>query len=577
MPQTQRPGQVVLEGHGPLTLGSGDYVATGGEGSVWRKAGMAIKIYAKPAEKEREGVPEKIRVLSLLKHPFIIAPKGLVRSSSGNPIGFFMDAVDGEPLPRVFTNDFRARERFSDDDAKRLTHGMYETVRFAHDHKAIMGDPNELNWLAILRGQNGPEPRVIDVDSWTIGRWRGTVVMLSIRDWHAREFTEQTDWFAWGIVTFEVFTGIHPYKGKLDGFKPGDLEGRMRANASVFTRGTRLNRAVRDFSCIPGPLLDWYSATFQKGERTLPPSPLETGVAITAAAQVARVVVTATGTLIFEKLFGAVGDPVVRILPCGIALLGSGALTDLETKREIGRTHSRNTEVVSVEGGWMLVDRAKEQTLLSFVSKTSLQTTPLDLRLQTRKLIRCENRIFAITERGLTELVFRNLGKPVASAGQTWGVMVNATRWFDGVGIQDAMGATFLVTPFGEKSCAQTRVQELDGLEPIAARAGNRFVTVIALDTTGSYHKLEFAFNRDYSAYTLWRSGTDNPNLNIAILPKGVCATIVDDGELIIFVPASGNVNKVTDKKIATDMALANWEDRVIYIQNGDAWSVRMR
>ena len=73
------------------------------------------------------------------------------------------------------------------------------------------------------------------------------------------------------------------------------------------------------------------------------------------------------------------------------------------------------------------------------------------------------------------------------------------------------------------------------------------------------------------------RGKTDSPDLNVAILPKGVCTTIVDDGKMNIFVPTSGTLREVEDTHISTDMLLANWDDRVVYIHDGAIWSVRMK
>jgi len=177
----------------------------------------------------REGLVGKIKLLSKLQHKFIVAPTGIVQSKNGKPIGFCMPFSSGEPLPRVFTNDFRVRTGFDDKDASVLVHRMREVVQFAHSNRALLIDANEMNWLAVLAGNKGPEPRVIDVDSWAIGQWSAKVIMPSIRDWHAKQFDQNTDWFAWGIVTFQIYTGIHPYKGKLVGFKPSEMEKRMKA------------------------------------------------------------------------------------------------------------------------------------------------------------------------------------------------------------------------------------------------------------------------------------------------------------------------------------------------------------
>ena len=105
--------QVILEGKGPLTLRQNDYLATGGEGTVYKVNGMVIKIYTDPNKIVRDNIPGKIKKLSVFVHPYISVPQGLVFSSN-KPVGFYMPFAEGEPLSRVFTNDFRTRESFAD-------------------------------------------------------------------------------------------------------------------------------------------------------------------------------------------------------------------------------------------------------------------------------------------------------------------------------------------------------------------------------------------------------------------------------------------------------------------------------
>lgn len=161
--------QVMLEGKGPLTIRQNDYLTTGGEGSVYKVGTMAVKLLTDPNKMVRDDVPAKIKKLASFNHPYISVPQGVVFSKN-KPIGFYMQFAEGEPLPRIFTNDFRTREGFGDRDSVKLVEKMRDVVRFAHDHGAILVDPNEFNWLAYLKGQNKPEPRIIDVDSWVLGK-----------------------------------------------------------------------------------------------------------------------------------------------------------------------------------------------------------------------------------------------------------------------------------------------------------------------------------------------------------------------------------------------------------------------
>jgi hypothetical protein len=567
---------VVLENRGQLILRPNDHKATGGEGSIYRVADTIIKLYLDPKKMILNNMIDKIKLLIELQHNYIVSPKGLVKDTIGNPIGFYMDYANGEPLARFFTNDFRNKNKFTDKNSSVLIDKMREVFLFAHQKQAILGDPNELNWNVVFN-QNDLYPLVMDVDSWGIGKWQSDVIMPSIRDWHTKGLNEITDWFAWGIVTFQIYTGIHPYKGTLNGYKIGDFTNRMKDNASVFNSNVSLNSAVRDFNCIPGRLLEWYKATFQDGERTMPPSPFDTAIMTPKIAITKRVVTTNTaGLLSFDKLYSDSVEKIIKVFPCGIGLSNNGKLIDLGNKKIIGLTNSNKCEIIKVENGWLIAN-FDGKLEFNYIHSFDFKSERVDFNLKVYDLIRYENRLFVVTDQGLTEIKFQIFNKPIVSVGQTWSAMINSTQWFDGLGIQDSMGAIFIITPFNDKSCVYTRVKELDRLKPIIAKAGNRFVSIVAINKQGVYQKLELMFNNDYSSYTCWNGIADSSDLNLSILPKGVCATIVNDGELVIFVPSNSKVNKIQDKAIDTTMKLENWDNKVVYIKDGELWSLSMK
>ena len=160
--------------------------------------------------------------------------------------------------------------------------------------------------------------------------------------------------------------------------------------------------------------------------------------------------------------------------------------------------------------------------------------------------------------------------------GQRWGVRPNATRWFDGVAIQDVLGASFLMMPT-KTGLIQVRAKELDGLTPIAGIATGRFAAIVASDRNGAYHRVEFTWEANHTIYKAWQGPNDGPDLNMTVLPKGVVATIVTDGELVIFVPVNGNINKIQDRGITTDLRLSRWGDKVTYILDGAVWRVQVK
>lgn len=91
----------------------------------------------------------------------------------------------------------------------------------------------------------------------------------------------------------------------------------------------------RDFSVIPDVLRGWYEAVFQRGERSIPPSPSDKAIAAQPASVVQRTTTTATRALVFERLFDQ--GRVRKVWPCGCALVGAAALTEFWQREFSGK------------------------------------------------------------------------------------------------------------------------------------------------------------------------------------------------------------------------------------------------
>lgn len=257
----------------------GNFIAKGGEANIYRKGDKIFKLYYK-AGKENQPcyIPEdklkKLKLLRFFNSPYIISPKGFIylNSKDQDPIGFWMYYAEGEPLARLFTKSKKAELGLTDALVCVLVERMRQAVALAHAYRCIVVDHNELNWVVNI-GPYGPEPRIMDVDSWMTRDWPAKAVHPLVEDFSANgKYTQESDWFTWGIVTFQLFTGIHPYKGELAGYASNETQRRMKDHASVFSKGIKLNPAVKDFSCIPKELLNWYKMVFQDGYRGEPPA-----------------------------------------------------------------------------------------------------------------------------------------------------------------------------------------------------------------------------------------------------------------------------------------------------------------
>lgn len=571
----KQPTKLELEGVGALTVRQSDYVTQGGEGAIYRKGDRILKLALDPKKFAASGMPEKVKLLrSKLSHPSIVVPSGMIRNGAGNIVGMHLPFVDGEPYPRMFTNEWRGKNRFGDTEVTKLASTMHEVVEHTHQAGALMVDGNELNWLADVSDIRQPVPYIIDVDSWQIDRFKANVVMPSIRDWH-RPLSPSSDWFAWGVVTFLLYTGTHPYKGKLDGYKPGEMEKRMQDNASVFRPDVKLNRNIRDFSVIPGPLLDWYQATFEQGERTMPPSPYKTGKANTAIGRVMRAVVTTTGGLVYEELLRLPGEKVISIWPCGIVRTDTDKLVEVTSKRVIGSVSGTRVAVVAQNGGYLVAEEEKSTWCFRFITRNG-QESKLTLGIPVTQVIRNGERMFIVSDTELIELTMQMFSKPVLATGRRWQVLGNSTQWFSGIGVSDVLGAMHLVVPYGDDGVVMVRASALDGLRIVNAEGYGRIAMVATVDQSGQYQVFKFAGSEAWKSHTIHVRAVDGPELNLAILPKGVMAEIREDGELNVSVPTQSAVKVVQDKDLMTTMRLGNIGDRVVYRKDDALWSLRM-
>lgn len=512
---------VHIDGRADIAVTPADHVASGGEGHVYRpkNGALALKIWDDPHHAITSRMVEKIKLLSALKHPSVVAPESLARDRGGNILGYIMPWVSGWDLPVAFTNDWRSANSFGDKEAWAFAEQMRQVVIFVHSHNVVMGDANELNIL----GQGGA-PRYIDVDPWLPPGYRGDKIMPTIQDQHGTLFTKEADWFAWAVVTFQLLTGVHPYRGTHPDFKRSDLEGRMKANASVFDPKTRLNAAVRPFNLIPAQLLDWYSAAFQTGERALPP---EVKTTSTIAAKTPMIKVTASGRIIITEMF-TMTSLLRRVVAPDVLMLMDGTLVSLPDGRVMG--HGGGSFIRSDSG---LLRAAVDNGVVSSGIVSPGSTIPMSASaIGASSLWTAGNRLFAVGHDGILELLSRDVGHHMLLTGLKWSVNQNATVFGDGVAILDALGAKYIVAPQQGKSVAVVRVKELDGLKPVMLIGRDKTMVLSLIDRAGAYHRAVIVLPDTLSSYRIDITPADDGALTDIILDNGLILWLTATGEL---------------------------------------------
>jgi len=249
-----------------LSLNKSDFVAQGGEASIYARDGVAFKIYHEPQSTIGS---DKIVELQGIVSSVVIGPRAQIRDECGTVVGYSMrHIVDCYTLCQLFPKAFRDRRSLSQETSHALVLQIRQGIEDVHRAGVLLVDGNEMNVL--VRSDFG-QVFFVDVDSYQTRQYPATAIMQSISDPLVRDrcFTQGSDWFSFAVLAFQLLIGIHPYKGKHSSIK--GLENRMNAGISVFDRGVRLPKAIGDIESIPANYLQWFREVFEGGMRTIPP------------------------------------------------------------------------------------------------------------------------------------------------------------------------------------------------------------------------------------------------------------------------------------------------------------------
>src|SRR5678815_2698077 len=225
----------------------------------------------------------KIDELSVLVQPNIIRPLDLLIDGRNRPAGYSMRSIGkAHSLCQLFPRAFRQRNNLIPELTLRLVRQLQTGVSHIHSRGILIVDLNEMNFLV---APDFSELFFIDVDSYQTPSFPATVLMESVRDRHAKTFTTDSDWFSFAVVSFQMFAGIHPFKGTYPPLQhladnSLKLDERMRTNISVLHPGVTVPAACLPFSVIPPVYLDWYRAVFEAGHRLPPPQTVQAVIAI---------------------------------------------------------------------------------------------------------------------------------------------------------------------------------------------------------------------------------------------------------------------------------------------------------
>lgn len=552
-----------------LVLKDSDYVTSGGEGKIYQKGSLVYKIYSDPSKM----IPEaKIKEFQALDLPNIIKPLEIVYNKSGKKLlGFTMIWLgdDNIHLPKLFTNTFRDINSINNDTTLELVQNIKQVTQYIHDHKFVIVDGNEFNYMV---AKDFITPFFIDVNSWQTPSFPATAIMPSIRDWKTPGFSVLTDWFSFAVVAFQLFVGIHPFKGKHKDYKKNDFKSRIENCVSVLNPKVKMPPTARDFSLIPGAYMDWFFKLFEKGERLLPPvSPGEIKIS-----PVKVILVQSTDNFEIAEI-RSFDDKILFFTS-----LFSNDIVKTEKNLYINKVDHRvspDVELLYVVPEQIPVMVKVEDNQFSFQPiDSTYNTLPISIEC-TDKMI-SNNTLFLRSKDKLIEMSFSVLGKNIAAAPKKlWGIEAKSSQVFSNLVFQDILGKAYVTIPLPEKDQVINRpIPELDDYKILDAKFQNQVAMFVGFKD-GVYDRITVIFDKDFKTEVLRvTTDIDYAPLNFVTLDNGICIAINDDGiEVFKNVTHSSDVHVFSDPDINSDMRLCHDGIRVMFFRDHKLYSIKMK
>jgi len=584
--------KVYVKGTGTtVDLTQRDFVAQGGQGQIFTKNGTAYKIYHDPANMLPEG---KIQELQAITDPRVNKPQQILVNKAGKPIGYTTKFVkDAYALCQLFPKSFRDREKVTHEMMQELVRKFQEGV--SNVHKAGNGylivDANELNFLV---PHDFSDVIFIDVDSYQTPHYKAPVLMDSVRDWtvHHNDWTQDSDWYSFGIVSFQMFVGIHPYKGQYHGshqeFKtklatdPDDdafavTRRRMQHNVSVFHQDVKVPGAVYPFSVIPTGYRAWYEAMFVQGKRCAPPT------AFGQTFVLMPVIKTMTGTALLDitEIREYEGN-VTQIWGDGSQLV---VLTDkgvwLDSARIPVTTKAVSACGFSPRGGKPVLVARGLAGVPIMTNLTDRLTVPFSLAAD--QISATNGRIYVRSADQVHEVVLTDAGtQVVASTRAAVNILPHATKLYPGVVIQNMLGSVYVSLLSAAGVARQILVKELSNYKVLDAKYDGGVLMVIGAPKGkgAKYDRLVFRFDQDTDAYDL-RVVPDVAmgSLNFVTLDSGVCVCLNEEEKLELFSSRKGSTGMkyIDDPSLGSDMILGKQGGTVLFARGNKVYKMRMK
>lgn len=550
-----------------VTLTDREFVAAGGEKNIFAKAGTAYCVYHNP----KQAIPVgKIHELAGLQHPGVVLPTAELLDANKRHCGEVMKFVEDSYAPKspdikplvlcqLFTNAFRRKQNIEPADVVRITDQLLEIVRHCHASNVVLVDPNETNWL--IR-HDLRFTYLIDTSCVQTASYPGTAIKPAIRDWNTHAFTPESDWFSIAVVLGWLWAGIHPYTAFHPDWKHLDANAamipRMKANHSFFRQGTEFNRACRPLTDIPNGLRLWLADVLEKGKRYPGPDNCGTVSVQIAVAKPSQPV--STGVVELHEIEDAGRD-----------ITGAFGRLVATDGRQFVFTPQQDLPVeASVASDGMLALTCRGPKPMRATDR------PIDIAHRARRVFVTGNRIYAVGETAVSEVVFNEVNGTVRATVRKVGSIADlpTTRVYPGCVVQNLLGK-YLLSIFPESGkCYQHQLPELEGWQILDAKCESG-VFVVCAEQHGQYKMLMYRIGQHaLDSVEICREHSD---VNFAVTDRGIVAIMEPGGMLRICSNRIGSTNIRRIQFPEPDMLLFARDNKIVGAMGSRLYDIIMK
>ena len=561
--------RTILIGGQKVNLTDADYIAQGGQGVVYLKNNAIFKIYHDPKQLIPEDKMDELQVLDGLTN-VVIPSKSIYDPANNQRIGFGMRYIkDTEFLCKLFVANFKAQNKISPQMIVSLVKNMQETLIAIHQKGVIVGDYNEMNFLV---DKGFSIPYYIDTDSYQTPSYKCNAIMDSVRDrtLPMGDFTEFSDWYSWAIVTFQLYTGIHPYKGKHPNYKMNDLDGRMTDNISVFDKDVAVPKFV-NFTGIPKAHLEWYKKVFIDGERSIPPFSdgvinyaVITNTFIDPNASVTATLLYTVGGMILDTSWRSGAHHI---------LTTDGFYYGDQKKVSFALDIDRGSIIYTSTGEFVFIVE-KDKIVYAF-DEDKNKIKQFDMDYQSYAVF--NNCLYVMQESGLVQYSFEKIGKLKMIPKPISTLNLNSSKIFDGVVMQELYGKYKAIIPYEYNGCSSIDLKEIKTNRIFDAKRIDRWMFIITEASNGTADFYRIYFNENFTKYEL-KCDKDVAfrNINAMVKDNGMVVLNTEDDTLELFFDFKRGTKVIEDSPVQNHLKLIDGKT-TCFIDGDKIYSIQMK